>query len=328
MDKNTTILVATVGQGVMRSPNGGQSWMRAGIDQGMHSDAIVRCLSTDPDRPESMLAGSDKGIYHSTDAGRSWKLLDTPLSGYSVWNIAVDPPNPETVYAGTGTPTPAALFRSENRGQSWQRLPVRVAETCPNVGIPRFTGLAIDPHDHSSLWAGIEVDGVRRSSDGGQTWSSVNGTINNPDVHSVAVIPGPPKTVIVVVNNGTFTSVDNGETWKGRLARDAFPLNYPRCIAGQPNNPKVVFLGLGDSTPGRTGAVLRSRDTGETWEDLPLPVEPNSAIWALGTHPADPQLVFAGSRYGYLYRSDDGGDSWSKEWREFSEISAIAWVPG
>jgi photosystem II stability/assembly factor-like uncharacterized protein len=276
MDKNTTILVATVGQGVMRSPNGGQSWMRAGIDQGMHSDAIVRCLSTDPDRPESMLAGSDKGIYHSTDAGRSWKLLDTPLSGYSVWNIAVDPQNPETVYAGTGTPTPAALFRSENRGQSWQRLPVRVAETCPNVGIPRFTGLAIDPHDHSSLWAGIEVDGVRRSSDGGQTWSSVNGTINNPDVHSVAVIPGPPKTVIVVVNNGTFTSVDNGETW----------------------------------------------------EDLPLPVEPNSAIWALGTHPADPQLVFAGSRYGYLYRSDDGGDSWSKEWREFSEISAIAWVPG
>ena len=58
-----------------------------------------------------------------------------------------------------------------------------------------------------------------------------------------------------------------------------------------------------------------------------MPVEPNSAIWALGVHPADPQLVFAGSRYGYLYRSDDGGDSWNKEWREFSEISAIAWVP-
>ena len=328
MDKNTTILVATAGQGVMRSHNGGETWMRAGIDQGMHSDAIVRCLSTDPDRPESILAGSDKGIYHSTDAGRTWKLLDTPLTGYSVWNIAVDPQDPATVYAGTGTPTPAALFRSEDRGQSWQRLPVQVAETCPNVGVPRFTGLAIDPHDPGKLWAGIEVDGVRHSSDGGQSWSSVNGAINNPDVHSVAVIPGPPKTVIVVVNNGTFTSVDNGETWKGRLARNTFPLNYPRCIAGQPNNPKVVFLGLGDSTPGRTGAVLRSKDSGESWENLPLPVEPNSAIWALGVHPADPQLVFAGSRYGYLYRSDDGGDSWNKEWREFSEISAIAWVPG
>ena len=328
MDKNTTILVATAGQGVMRSHNGGETWMRAGIDQGMHSDAIVRCLSTDPDRPESILAGSDKGIYHSTDAGRSWKLLDTPLTGYSVWNITVDPQDPATVYAGTGTPTPAALFRSEDRGQSWQRLPVQVAETCPNVGVPRFTGLAIDPHNPGNLWAGIEVDGVRRSSDGGQSWSSVNGAINNPDVHSVAVIPGPPKTVIVVVNNGTFTSIDNGETWKGRLARNAFPLNYPRCIASQPNNPKVVFLGLGDSTPGRTGAILRSKDAGETWENLPLSVEPNSAIWALGVHPADPQLVFAGSRYGYLYRSDDGGDSWNKEWREFSEISAIAWIPG
>lgn len=327
MSGKMTILVATVGQGIMRSPNGGESWMRAGIDQGMHSDAIVRCLSTGPDRPELVLAGSDKGLYRSEDAGRTWKLLDTPLSGYSVWNLAVDTENPEIIYAGTGTPTAAALFRSEDRGVSWQKLPVQVAETCPNVGIPRFTGLAIDPQDHRKLWAGLEVDGVRYSRDGGDTWDTVNGAITNLDVHSVTVVAGPPKTVIVVVNNGTFTSVDDGATWKGALAKDAFPLNYPRCIALQPDNPKVVFLGLGDFTPGRTGAVLRSKDAGQNWENLPLPVEPNSAIWAIGMHQADPQLVFAGSRYGYLYRSDDGGDSWSKEWREFSEISAITWIP-
>ncbi len=327
MSGKMTILVATVGQGIMRSPNGGESWMRAGIDQGMHSDAIVRCLSTGPDSPELILAGSDKGLYRSEDAGRTWKLLDTPLSGYSVWNLAVDTENPEVIYAGTGTPTPAALFRSEDRGISWQKLPVQVAETCPNVGIPRFTGLAIDPQNHRNLWAGLEVDGVRYSRDGGDTWNTMNGAITNLDVHSVTVVAGPPKTVIVVVNNGTFTSVDDGATWKGALAKDAFPLNYPRCIAPQPDNPKVVFLGLGDFTPGRTGAVLRSNDAGQSWENLPLPVEPNSAIWAIGMHQADPQLVFAGSRYGYLYRSDDGGDSWSKEWREFSEISAITWIP-
>ena len=48
----------------------------------------------------------------------------------------------------------------------------------------------------------------------------------------------------------------------------------------------------------------------------------------VNTHHTDPQVVFAGSRYGYLYRSDDGGDSWTKLWREFSEISSVLWVPG
>jgi hypothetical protein len=43
---------------------------------------------------------------------------------------------------------------------------------------------------------------------------------------------------------------------------------------------------------------------------------------------ASPAVVFAGSRYGYLYRSDDGGESWTKLWREFSEISSVIWVPG
>ncbi len=46
-----TILVGTVGQGIMRSPDGGETWGRVGIGQGMHSDAIVRALLPDPGRP-------------------------------------------------------------------------------------------------------------------------------------------------------------------------------------------------------------------------------------------------------------------------------------
>ena len=327
MAEKMTVLVATVGQGVMRSTDGGGSWGRAGIDQGMHSDAIVRCLASDPARPEVIFAGTDKGLYRSEDAAGTWKLLETPMSGYSVWNIAIDSEKPEVIYAGTGTPTPATIFRSTDRGASWEKLPIQVADTCPNVRIPRFTGLAIDPQDHRKIWAGIEVDGVRYSVDGGESWQSINGAITNLDVHCVTVAAGPPKTVVVVVNNGIFTSTDDGATWKGSLAKEIFPLGYPRHIAPQPGSPKVLFLGLGDSTPGRTGTVLRSKDAGHTWENLSLPVEPNSAIWAIGMHAADPNIVFAGSRYGYLYRSNDGGDSWSKEWRELSEISAVTWVP-
>ena len=83
---------------------------------------------------------------------------------------------------------------------------------------------------------------------------------------------------------------------------------------------------IGDTTPGRIGAVMRSGDTGKSWGKMNLPVDPNTAMWVVNIQPGDPQVVFAGSRYGYLYRSDDGGDSWTKLWREFSEISSVLWV--
>ena len=72
---------------------------------------------------------------------------------------------------------------------------------------------------------------------------------------------------------------------------------------------------------------MRSKDAGATWENLSLPVQPNSAVWTLSIPAQAPNTVFAASRYGYLYRSDDGGDSWRKLWREFSEISSVLCIP-
>ena len=327
MTTKMTILVGTVGQGVMRSSDGGETWRSIGIDQGMHYGAMVRTLANNPGQPHIVYAGTDKGLYRSEDAGSTWMPVDSPLSDYCVWSLAIDPAAPETMFAGTGTPNRATIFRSADGGESWDQRPVEVAEECPAVGIPRVTGIAIDPDNRSNVWMGVEVDGVRRSTDGGDTWHSVNGGIPNPDIHSVAVAPGSPKTVFVVVNDDVFTSTDDGVTWESLRVRETFPWSYPRCITVQPGNPRVVFLTIGDSTPGRTGAVMRSQDAGRTWEALSLPVQPNTAMWVVNVQPFDPQVVFAGSRYGYLYRSDDAGDSWIKLWREFSEISGIIWVP-
>jgi hypothetical protein len=49
-------------------------------------------------------------------------------------------------------------------------------------------------------------------------------------------------------------------------------------------------------------------------------------MWTVSVPPSAPETVFAASRYGYLYRSDDGGDSWRKLWREFGEVSSIVWI--
>ncbi len=327
MASKMTILVGTVGQGILRSADSGETWQRVGITQGLHSDALVRTIANHPANPTRIFAGTDKGLLRSDDAGQKWQPVDSPLNRYHVWALAIDKEDPRIMFAGTGTPTPATVFRSADSGVSWKQQSVEVAKECINVGTPRVTALAIDPTNSQNVWMGLEVDGVRHSSDGGETWVSVNGAIPNPDVHNVAVAGGLHKTVFVVVNNDVFTSTDDGETWESLGIRDIFPWSYPRGIMVRPDNPNVVFLTVGDTTPGRIGTVMRSVDCGKSWENLSLPVEPNTAMWVVNVQPFDPKVVFAASRYGYLYRSDDGGDSWTKLWREFSEISSVVWVP-
>src|SRR5213593_4490656 len=273
MTSKGNILVGTVGQGVMMSADEGESWTRASVRQGMHSDCIVRMLRSDGRSPEVVYAGTDFGLYRSDDGGGTWRLLENPMKGSMVWRIAVDPTNDRNV------------------------------------------------------WVGLEVDGVRYSRDGGETWAKVNGQIPNQDVHNVLVVAGPPKAVFTVVNDDVWRSTDDGKTWEAARAREVFPWHYPRGIAVKPNDPRTVFVTLGDTTPGRIGAVMRSRDAGATWQSLGLPVQPNSAIWTVSMSAAAPETVLAASRYGYLYRSDDSGDSWRKLWREFGEVSSILWVP-
>jgi photosystem II stability/assembly factor-like uncharacterized protein len=327
MADGVNILVGTVGQGVMRSPDGGEVWQRAGINQGMHSDAIVRCLSNHPSRPQVVFAGTDRGLFKSENAGESWQRVESLLNEYCVWRISVHPDDPSVVFAGTGTPTPAAVFRSEDGGQTWRQLPVEVVAECEAVGIPRVTGIAVDPSEAQTVWVGLEVDGVRVSRDGGDTWTSVGDAIKNPDVHSVAVAAGTPKSVFVLVNNDVVISRDDGASWTPVGAREVFPWVYCRNIAVRPGVPETVFVAIGDATPGRTGTLMRSTDTGATWRQLDLPVAPNSAMWVVDVQPEDPALMFAASRYGYLYRSTDGGGEWTKLWREFSEVSSILWTP-
>ncbi|MBM3941334.1 MAG: hypothetical protein FJ316_00110 [SAR202 cluster bacterium] len=328
MAENLNILVGTVGQGIIRSRDDGKTWQRVGIGAGLHSDALVRCITNHPSQPQVVFIGTERGLYQSRDAGQSWRFLDSPMNGTCVWSLAIDPTDTHIMYAGTGTPNPATIFRSTDSGKTWDRRPVVVAAECPAVGVPRVTGIAIDPENPQDIWAGFEVDGVRHSMDGGETWERLDSeAIPNPDVHNVAIAPGPPKTVVVLVNDDVFMSADGGAKWRSVGVRQNFPLGYPRGVLVQPGNPKTIFVTLGDTTPGSTGTIMRSRDTGRTWQNLTLPVQPNTAMWVIHSQPFAPNTLLAGSRYGYLYRSDDGGDSWVKLWREVSEVSSILWIP-
>jgi photosystem II stability/assembly factor-like uncharacterized protein len=260
------------------------------------------------------------------DHGRTFDQLDSILNSTFVWRLTVDPVDTNIVYAGT---KPPAVFRSHDAGKTWERTSCQFSEIFPQKRkkpeINRVTGLAVDPLNHSSVWACVEADGVRHSNDGGMSWRDVDlggdGSFAFADMHDIAISPLSPKAVILNKGNDILISTDDGRTWVSAYSQGkGWILGHARTMA-LAENGKYIYVGVGDdAVMGTTGGVRRSSDRGETWEDLRFPNTSNSPTYALATHPLLPDVVVAGSRYGEIYLSKDAGDWWVKLPIEFTEL--------
>jgi photosystem II stability/assembly factor-like uncharacterized protein len=329
-----TVLVATAGQGILRSNDDGKTWHRLGLTEPIEFDGIVRALAVDPVTPSRIYAGADSGLCISDDGGAHWHRPDNILNGQTVWSIAVDPAHPSVLYAGTGAPSRSALFKSTDAGQTWTRTAPEFPEFCAGVNRPRLLTICVDPDDSNNVWYGVEEGGAWRSRDAGVTWTRVDGpntAIRNSDIHAIAVLPATatrPKTTLVLSVNAVYVSEDDGRTWDGRLSRDRFDgLYYTRTVTQLPTPDGDLLMAIGNGTPGSLSRIYRSTDRGYEWTEMELATPPNSTFWALGVNAADPELVYAGTKYGHLFCSRDGGRHWTKQWRDFSEITAVAWTP-
>jgi len=326
MAQDYTLCVGTVGGGLSWTADGGGTWNR--IRQPIPSECNVRALTVYPDNPHRILAGTDVGLYRSEDAGATWDNLDAPTDGIQIWSVAVDAADPETIFVGT---RPDA-FRSRDGGKSWEALSLGVTLPCP-IGIPRTTNMIVDPRDHHIVWAGIEVDGVYQSRDGGDSWFHLPALGPDPfhgDIHGLALRTGQQTAVYATSPFGIATSMDEGENWKYHYFpkfHEADNRSYCRGVMLKADDPNTIFVGNGDSIPGVTGTIQRSKDGGQSWEAIKLPVAPNSVVYWFATHPAVPQVIAAASLYGYVYVSTDGGESWQKLQKEFGEIRTLAVMP-
>jgi photosystem II stability/assembly factor-like uncharacterized protein len=322
MTRAHRLYVGTIGEGVFRSTDGGQTFRRA--CDGTFVECHVRALAAHPREPQTLYLGSELGLFRSTDGADNWQQVRSPLDGRQIWSLLV---RPDLILAGT---CPSRLFRSTDGGATWEEPPVQLVQECPRIIWTRVTSLAADPTERDTLWAGVEIDGLRRSRDGGRTWQAVGQGLSSRDIHALAVVPGNgrPKRLIATTNNDVNVSTDDGETWQPLGLGSALPGGpYFRGLVQQCGRPEVLLLGNGDFPPGSTGVVARSTDGGLTWKPARMPGPANSTIWNFAVHPADPDLVYASSVSGEVYRSTDGGGSWEKLAREFGEIRALLWTP-
>src|SRR5207245_1710306 len=143
MTSKGTILVGTVGQGVMMSADDGESWTRAGVRQGMHSDCIVRMLRSDGRSPEVVYAGTEFGLYRSDDGGETWAKVNGQIPNQDVHNVLVVAGPPKTVF----TVVNDDIWRSTDDGKTWHAA--RAREVFP-WHYPR--GIAVKPGDPRTVF--------------------------------------------------------------------------------------------------------------------------------------------------------------------------------
>jgi len=283
-------------------------------------------------------------VYRFDQRHERWTHLPSPMDERLVTALAFDPLNPDTIIAGT---QPAALYRSEDAGRTWNQLDVAVKPYVTsgfyagdNAAVQtangtagavkhwtRVTQIVFDPQEPSIALASVEIDGAWRSTDGGRTGARADDGFVTDDIHGFGFVHGAPagQRLFATTNKGLHASADAGTSWA--LALLESPWQYTRSIVQRADRSGVVFLTNGNGPPGTGGKLFRSRDHGTHWENVALPVELESSLYFLATNAADPALVFAATNLGQIFRSRDGGDRWTVLPRRLPEVRAIAWLP-
>ncbi len=272
---NTYLCLATT-NGLFTFERDGDNWREAAIGlSGHHVTSVIA-------REGVILAGTTDGVFRSDDLGRTWREASAGLTIRHVRWMAYHPDISDLEFAGT---EPAGIFVSRDGAETWrERLEVANLRDrhgwslpySPEAGCVR--GLAFHG---ARAYAAVEVGGVLRSDDGGQTWRLADGSSGDPDpydppapfvcpdVHSIAVHPSSPDLAFAATGGGLYRSHDGGQTWASLY--DC----YCRDVWLDASDPDHLILGPAQFV-GSNGRIEETRDGGQTWR--PLPTEP-AAPW-------------------------------------------------
>src|SRR5437879_1530007 len=139
------------------------------LTKGLPEATKVQAITIDPTNPDLIYIGTHDGPYLSRNGGDSWERLALPESGLQVWSVLVHPRDPRRIYVGT---SPVGVFRSDDGGDTWRRLPKAILPERVKMGFAcRVMRLAADPARPETIRAGLDVGGVMKSEDGGETWT-------------------------------------------------------------------------------------------------------------------------------------------------------------
>ena len=309
----------------------------------------------DPRNPEHVcmaMAGSpgtlevvqaaNQGVYCSEEGGTTWEQRVGPTMNTAIYALAIDPTDSQILYAGSNANpasyigadpdqlfnTVGVVYKSADGGRSWTELPTGL------VRGTRVTGIRIDPVDPLVVYASTfgllsgggsaYLDpqfGVLKSSDGGDTWTSMKSglglELRHQAIFRMDLSPGNPARLIVsVADTSYYLSADGASSF----ARPASPTSQAGIMQFDPGDASGMrVVGLSQSGT----QIVESLDVGNSWRAIGnLPAETlnnGDPARPTGVRPSDiaighqdPRVMYLSGSHGSVYRTGDGGATWRK----------------
>jgi photosystem II stability/assembly factor-like uncharacterized protein len=263
---------------------GSLTWRSIGPQRGGRSVAVAGS-STRPS--EYYMGTTGGGVFKTTDGGESWAPVSDKYFGGTIGAVAVSESNPDVVYVGGG------------------EFPIR-----GNVS---------------------HGDGVYKSTDAGKTWTYL-GLVETRQIAKIRIHPRNPDIAYVAAfgpvwapspARGIFKTTDGGKTWAKILFRN--DSTGAIDLAMDPSNPDVLYAGFWQAgrkpwvliSGGAGSGLFKSTDAGKTWKEitrnagLPAGIIGNVGITVSAANPKRLWAIIEADSGG-VFRSDDGGDSWTR----------------
>jgi len=305
------------GYGVWKTENAGKTWNQVGLEKSRHIPRLV----IHPQDHNTIFAAvlgniykptSERGIYKSTDGGKSWqkKLFVNENAGGV--DLIMDPTNPRILYASTWNirRTPyslssggegSALWKSTDEGETWK-------EISKNEGFAEGTlgniGVTVSPVNNDRVWAIVEnkeKGGVYRSDDGGDTWKQINSErkLRQRAWYYSRIYADPHDVnVIYVLNVNYHKSSDGGKTYSTFNA----PHGDHHDLWIAPEDPKRMVMG-------DDGGAQTTYDGGETWSTYHN--QPTAQFYRVTTDNSFPYRIYAAQQDNSTIRISHRNEGWN-----------------
>jgi photosystem II stability/assembly factor-like uncharacterized protein len=278
--ENNSQRSVSYGNGVYKSEDGGRTWRNVGLKTSEH----IGRIAIDPKDSNIVYvasqgplwgAGGERGLFKTTDGGKTWKNILNISENTGVTDVVIDPNDPNTIYCASyqrrrhmwtlinGGPE-SAIYKSSDAGATWNRLRAGL----PTVELGRV-GLAISPVVSNVIYATVEAadrrGGIFRSSDRGGSWERRN-EFDSTAMYYARIVADPKEVDrIYVMNVFLMVSDDGGRTLRRLGEKSKHVDNHDIWI--DPDDTDHYLVGC-------DGGVYESFDRGANWEfkaNLPVP---------------------------------------------------------
>ncbi|MBK9291976.1 MAG: T9SS type A sorting domain-containing protein [Bacteroidetes bacterium] len=292
-------------------------------------------------QPETIYVGAASGgIFKSTDNGQSWQHLFQQQPVISIGDLAIDPANPQIVWAGTGEANSSSfsfvgngIYKSIDGGETWQHKGLEQSAYIGRIVVDHSNSQRIFVAALGNLFSPNQMRGIYRSIDGGDNWQRV--LFVSDSTSGVDIVQHPTNPDILYASmwermrgltyrrshgptSGIYKSTDGGQNWV-RLTNGLPTGDTPGRIglAIGRNNPEIVYAFIDQLINGQyVASVYRSINGGESWSrtnDAVVAGMNSNFGWYFGQIRTDPRNDNRFWILGVdLYRSDNGGQTFTQ----------------